>query len=339
MGAAVNLPSPQVLLQNTNGLFYSIGVEQEMEFPAVYGGQMRLQREQVNLATQSLVVAEQDRKYLLHLYYAELQYRYLLWGWREKQDSIYAVMAVQAERQRAAGEVDFLQATYAKTAQGERKAALEAAKGEYLGLMNKLQRLTGVNEDFVPDMHGMGTMTAAPMEKAIGNNAELGQVRQQVALNKADWRLEKLRLLPTLKVGFMNNGDRTTSFGNWVYGGLGVPLWLWQNKSRIAAAKQGISLAEEEVAAKEEELEGELSEAISKAEALTASLATYQTQVLPDAQALAESSSRMLLAGMQGYPDHLRTLAEVENIQLGYYEAWKTYRLNNIYIQYLCGAL
>jgi cobalt-zinc-cadmium efflux system outer membrane protein len=341
VASAVNLPNPQVLLQNTNGLFFSLGVQQNLDFPTVYTAQRKLQKENVALAERSQAVEIQDQKYLLHVFYSELQYRFRLWEWYQSQDSLFSLLADQAQRQFVAGEVDFMQSSYAKAEAAQRNAALIQAKGEYLGILHKIQRLTGITNDFIPmlDASQGNRKLTEPSRLSVGNNPSLGHLRQGVAVSSQAWRLERNRALPSLTVGYMNNGVRETTFGNRIYGGIGIPLWFWQYKGRIAASKKEMSASEYQLEAKQLQLNADLEQALAQNQSLAEGLNAYEVSVLPNAVELRSAANRMFLAGMRTYAEYLRTLNDVANMELAYWETWKNYQLNSIYIQYLCGTL
>ena len=341
VASAVNLPNPQVLLQNTNGLFFSMGVQQNLDFPTVYSAQKKLQKENVTLAEKSQAVEIQDQKYLLHVLYTELQYRFLLWEWYQSQDSLFSLLADQAQRQFKAGEVDFLQSSYAKAEAAQRNAALIQAKGEYLGILHKIQRLTGITDDFIPTLDASqgNRQLTEPSSLSVGSNPALGYLRQSTAVSSQAWRLERNRALPSLTVGYMNNGVRETTFGNRIYGGVGIPLWFWQYRGTIAAAKKAIGVSEYLVEGRELQLNADLEQALAQNQALADGLRAYEAKVLPNAEELKGAANRMFVAGMRTYAEYLRTLNDVANMELTYWEAWKNYQLNRIYIQYLCGTL
>ncbi len=341
VASAVNLPNPQVLLQNTNGLFFSLGVQQNLDFPTVYAAQKKLQKDNVALAEKSQAVEIQDQKYILHVYYTELQYRFRLWESHQSQDSLFSLLADQAQRQFQAGEVDFLQSSYAKAEAAQRNAALIHAKGEYLGILHKIQMLTGIKDDFRPTLvaaQGNRPLTEAS-NLSVGSNPALGYLRQSTEVSSQAWRLERNRALPSLTVGYINNGVRETSLGNRIYGGVGIPIWFWQYRGRIAAAKKAIGVSEHLMEGKELQLNADLEQALAQNQALAEGLRAYEAKVLPNAEELKSAANRMFLAGLRTYAEYLRTLNDVSNMELTYWETWKNYQLNSIYIQYLCGTL
>ena len=71
--SAMNLPSPEILLQNPTGTFYTVGAQQSFDFPTVYGSQRKIQKENVKLAEISknrypkLAVVGDLRKVLLQI--------------------------------------------------------------------------------------------------------------------------------------------------------------------------------------------------------------------------------------------------------------------------------
>lgn len=341
VASAVNLPNPQVLLQNTNGLFFSLGAQQNLDFPTVYAAQNKLQKENVVLAEKSQAVEMQDQKYLLHVYYTELQYRFLLWRWNQSQDSLFSLLADQAQRQFVAGEVDFMQSSYAKAEAAQRKVAVSQAKGEYLGMLHKIQRLTGIKGDFLPigEAPQGNQKSTEPAHFSVGNNPTLVHLRQGIVVSSQAWRLEKQRTLPSLTVGYMNNGVRETTVGNRIYAGVGIPFWFWQYRGRIAAAKKAVSVCEYQAEAKQLQLDADLDEALAQNQALSDGLIAFEVNVLPNAKELRTASNRMFIAGLRTYSEYLRTLNDVANMELNYWETWKNYQLNSIFIQYLCGTL
>jgi outer membrane protein TolC len=219
--------------------------------------------------------------------------------------------------------------------------ALSQARGEYFGMLHKIQALTGIKGDFIPTLekpHGNRPLTE-PSRFSVGNNPALSHLNQGVVVSSQAWRLERNRALPSLTVGYMNNGVRETTLGNRIYGGIGIPLWFWQYKGRIAAAKKAIAVSEYQVEAKQLQLNADLEQALAQNQSLSEGMNSYQANVLPNAEELKSAANRMFVAGMRTYAEYLRTLNDVANIQMAYWETWKNYQLNSIYIQYLCGTL
>jgi outer membrane protein, heavy metal efflux system len=341
VAAAVNLPAPQVILQNTTGNFFTVGVQQSLDFPTVYAAQKKLQKEQVVLAQKAQSVELLDQKYLLSLYYAEYQYRYELIALWQSQDSAFAKMADQAQRQFAAGEVDFLQASYAKAEAATTAVAASQALAEFKALAAKIQALTGSKENFRPTAPELSKVGRRESETrlALGGNPTLATLIQNTVISRRSYQLERQRWLPGITVGLINNGERSTTYPNRIYAGLGLPIWFWQYKGRTAAAKKAISVDELRLEAKQRQLGADLDQAMVQNQAFAASLQTYETTILPTAMELADAARRMFQAGMRTYADYLRTLKDVSSIRIAFWETWKNYVQNSIYIDYLCGTL
>ncbi len=341
VASAVNLPNPQVVLQNTTGNFFTVGFQQNLDFPTVYAAQKELQVANVSLAERAQAVELEDQKYLLQVLYVELQYRYALLQWNRSQDSVLALLADQAARQFAAGEIDYLQSSYPLAASAQQRAAFDQSKGEFWGILYKLKMLAGIAQDFLPSATSRqpDPNLASLSLNFVGDNAALSYLSQSVAVNGRALHLERQRALPSLSVGIINNGERATTYPNRIYGGIGIPLWFWQYKSKIAAAKTAVTVSEARLDAKRLVLSADLAQALPQNEMLYQGLRSYETQILPNAAALKSAANRMFVAGLRSYSEYLRSLNDVANMELAYWETWKNYQLNSIYIHYLCGKL
>ena len=105
------------------------------------------------------------------------------------------------------------------------------------------------------------------------------------------------------------------------------------------AFRSGFGNSEYQLEAKQLQLNADLEQALSQNQALTDGLSAYEMNALPNADELKSAANRMFLAGLGTYAEYLRTLNDVANIELAYWETWKNYQLNSIYLQYLCGTL
>ena len=49
--------------------------------------------------------------------------------------------------------------------------------------------------------------------------------------------------MPGFNIGFINAGEKDTPFKNQLFAGLRIPLWFWQYKGNINAAKSQIEVS------------------------------------------------------------------------------------------------
>jgi outer membrane protein, heavy metal efflux system len=117
--SAINLPNPEFFWESPTGNFYTGSITQSIEFPSVYTRQYRLQKQQVLVAEKEKQLTEADIRYRVKLLYLEAQFADSLVSQLYIQDTLYEKIKLSAIRQFDAGQIDYLQQTFAETQYGE----------------------------------------------------------------------------------------------------------------------------------------------------------------------------------------------------------------------------
>ena len=117
--SAINLPNPDFFLESPTGKFYTGSITQSFEFPTVYSNQYRLQKQQIGVAQKEKQLTEAELKYRVRILYLEVQYADSLTKQLYVQDTLYEKIKLSAIRQFNAGQIDYLQQTFAETQYGE----------------------------------------------------------------------------------------------------------------------------------------------------------------------------------------------------------------------------
>lgn len=339
--SSINLPNPEILIQNPSGKFYTLGVQQIIDFPTVYGTQRKIQKENIKLAETSQKFTLNDVKYQIHILYSELQYQFQLMLLWQKQDSSYRIIADNADKAFKAGTIDFVQASFSRIQAGQVKTNYNLAKANYNGNLQNIKTLSGIEIDFIPD-----TLTSfsnqifiSQTDTSINQNYSLVYSRQQIAINEKRLQLEKQKALPGFTVAFLNQGDKNTLNQNRFYAGLRIPLWFWQYKGNIAAARDQIEISKYNTDANSLKLTAEMQSAYIKYIANLEALTYYNSEILIQTDALTSASNRFFTSGNSSYTDYLRYLNEANQIKKNYWETLKNYNQTLIYILYLNGTL
>lgn len=336
--SAVNLPSPELLLQNPTGNFYTVGVQQIFDFPTVYGSQRKVQKGNIKLAETNLKNTEIDVKYRINVLYTELQYRHQLMKLWQIQDSLYQIIAQNAIRSFQAGSIDYVQTSYAKVQAGQVKANFSLAESAYKSTLYMLQSLSGISRDFIPDTLAISETRIVP-DTGLINNLTYRTDILQVAVDEQRVSLEKQKVLPGFTIAYLNQGEKSTIFENRFYAGLRIPIWFWQYKGNIAAAKARVEESKYKTAADMQELRGEMQGAYNNYLTYGDLLFSYRSGIIADADALSNAAARFYNSGSTAYSDYLRNLNDMNEVRMLYLEAIKNYNQSLIYIQYLNGTL
>jgi cobalt-zinc-cadmium efflux system outer membrane protein len=338
--SAFNLPNPEILLQNPTGHFYTVGVQQVFDFPTVYGAQRKIQKENIRLAESAARLTGMDVKYQVHVLYSELQYQHELMKLWQIQDSLYHRIADNAERAFKAGSLDFVQASFARVQAGQVRTSYNLAKASYTGAMQQLRTISGIPFDFLPDsLTAISSFIISASDTSLANNYSLMYSRGQIEINEKRVQLEKQKALPGFTVAYLNQGEKNTVFQNRFYAGLRIPLWFWQYKGNITAAKEQAEASRYNAYANQLQLSSEMQAAYSRYVAYTEALLYYSSDILKEAEALTNASNRFYASGHSSYRDYLGNLNEAVQVRKGYLETLKNHNQALIYILYLNGTL
>ena len=239
--SAINLPSPEILLQNPTGNFYTIGAQQSFDFPTVYSSQKKVQKENVKLAEIAKTRSSADLKYQISILYSELLFEQQSLQLLQQQDSIYSVIAINADRSFKAGTIDYIQSSFAKLQAGQVKTNLFVAQANYNSILQSIKTISGIKADFLADTNEVETLLKT--DATIDQNTNLLFAKQEIIISEKRLKLERQKLLPGFNIGFINAGEKDTPFKNQLFAGLRIPLWFWQYKGNINAAKSQIEVS------------------------------------------------------------------------------------------------
>ncbi|HEX6914868.1 MAG TPA: TolC family protein [Chitinophagaceae bacterium] len=329
--------SPELFVEATPYEPLIFGAQQKISMPSVYRNRKSLQRERLRLAQLQLRGSEQELKREVRLSYLQLQYlaekkRLLLF-----QDSIFREIKTAAHRFFEAGQINKLDELQAAsqadavtnelyTTEGELKGEMQLLKF-YLGIPDSLVTLPLQTEAFIPG--GDSSVT----------NIRQQMLAQEIAIGESELKLQRASLLPEIQAGVSfpttNEYERLVGFQL----GITVPLWLRQNRSRIAAAKAGVGVAKAQQELESQRLIAEYGQGLAVYRSGLQSLAYYNNTALPQARAIIETSQRLFNGGELNYIESLRNLESAFVIFFRHLETHRAFNETVIRLNYLNGTL
>ena len=336
INSAINLPSPEVLMQNPTGTFYTFGVSQSFDFPTVYISQRNIQKENVKLAEMSQNRDVSDLKYQLSVLYWELHFEQQFLLRLEQQDSIYGVIAQNAQRSFEAGTIDYIQASFANLQAVQVKTNLYETQANYSSLLQKIKFISGIKTDFITE-NNSNKLFINSID--INQNNSLLLANQELVISQKSLKLEQQKLLPGFTFGFLNQGEKNTAFRNQFFAGVKIPLWIWQYKGNLSAAKSQIEISEYNSENQILTITIELERAQLIKEAYKKAIDYYELDGSKRAESLIDAANRFYKSGNYSVTEYLRNLNDAADIKRIYLENLKKYNQSLIYIQYLTGNL
>ena len=338
---SINLPNPEVFVESPTGNFYTASITQSFEFPTVYTRQKQLQKQQVVLAEREAKLTASEISLEVRKLYVNLQYAQALEQKLYGQDTVFTTIAQNAARQFDAGQIDYLQKSFAESQAGQIHNEYVTAQFSVIALQQQLFQYTGVAFVNVQPIENGLVLIAEPDTDTTWLAANLATAiyRQSAVIANKNISLQEAKALPGLAFGYFNQGERNTPFQNRFRLGITVPLWYGQYKSQISAAKTSLLITEQQALAYRQQLLLANSDAAASVKAGVQQLQYYQNTGLPKANDILNTAKRLFESGQNDYINFLRTISDVYAIQLKYLQAVKDYKTAQLNVQFLKGQL
>jgi len=341
--SAINLPNPEFFWESPTGNFYTGSITQSIEFPAVYKNQYRLQKGQIAIAQKEKQITEAALKYRVKLLYLEVQFGDSLVKQLFIQDTLYEKIKLSAIRQFNAGQIDYLQQTYAETQYGEIHNQYVQAITRAKSAKAQLQWHTGVKDDFMVQpltiSAGNRQNWLVPDSTPLFYNPSVQLLQQQQLNAKQNIALQKSKALPGFAFGYFNQGEKDTKWYNRFRFGVTIPVWYGQYKSQLNAAKTEQLVLQSKQEGLQQELSLQAINAGGEMQSNWQSVQYYQQTGLPKAREVITTSQRFFASGEIDFISLLRNSNDAYTIYQKYLEAIKNYNLSVINYQYLMGQL
>ncbi len=337
-----NLPNPEVFAESPTGNFYTASITQSIEFPSVYGKQYQLQKQRIGLAEKEKTITEAEIKYQVSQLYLSLQYADTLQKQLYVQDKVYENISQSAGRQFDAGQINYLQKTFAETQYGEINNLYLQAKLKSDNLKIQLQYLAGLQQPVMAtalNTNPSADIIPANYSSLLISNPSIQFYKQTEIFSQKNIELQKNKALPGLAFGYFNQGERNTPVANRFRFGITVPLWFGQYKANISAAKTALEIAKQKTGGLQQQLSLQLIQAQNELMANEQAFNYYQQTGIKKADEIIITAKRFFESGENDFIGYLRNIDEAYRIQLKYLEAIRNYNQSILSIKYLTGTL
>lgn len=334
--AAFDLTNPEVTLESPTGEFLTVGVMQSFSFPTVYSKQKDIAKQTTALSATAEIISKNDVTQQVQRAYLEVQYFTKLSTLLQLHDSIYSEMEKAAIRQFDAGSIDATARAFTQMKRAAAARELSNAIAQRNTAALALQILIGVSDNFITDEMNELT-TEIPLVYRMTDSTlstpstflQYAKQNKEIAVSLLS--LEKQKALPGLAIGYMNQGARDTPNNLRLRAGITIPLWWWQYKGKINAAKTEVKIAEQQMFEQEQKLNMLLNAQFSSYLNYKQALTYFNHTGLSIGAALISDSQRMFAAGSIDYTEHFRNLEVAFEENMTYYET--LFNLNQTVIQ------
>ncbi|WP_439879627.1 TolC family protein [Pontibacter sp. MBLB2868] len=336
---AFSIPAPELTLEQGGRSLSSKGIAQSLAFPTVYARQYKVQKQETAVAERERQHTLREIAYEIRLLYLDLQYAESLKAQLYQVDTLYASLAKAAARQFEAGQVDFLQKGTALIQYQEVHTRYLQSVSSCTSLNRQLQLRTGLDMPIrTTALVPAGGEEHRSDSVALQQNPGLLVLAEEVLLAQQQVRLARHKGLPNMAFEYVPEQRAEMGDAAKLKVGLSIPLWQWQYKGHLEAAKASLEMAEQERRSFEQDLAVRLTAVRQALQAGSLALANLHGSE-DTMQQMVSASIRMLHAGELDHINLLRNINEACNIRLTYLQVVRDYNQAILTHNYLTGEL
>jgi heavy metal efflux system protein len=323
----------------------AISISQDIPFPATWGRNANLYRQQILASEYSLAMSKAELVRNVKLLYYGLSASVERLKLLQYQDSLYANFKRATSLKFETGETAYLEKLAGETRSLEVQNQLLQAQAEVNMYKEQLRKLVKVNGDFTVRGSNSYTLSALADTAALKNSPQLAWLKQQVAISEAETKVERSKLMPDLFIGYTNQSNREfseTTTGNdryqFIEAGISIPLFFGAQRSRIQAAKIGQQVAASNYEQQKLQLETELQRLAQRYMTFKNSTTYYEQKGLNQANLMIQFADKSYSVGEIGYVEYLQSIYEALQIRLNYIEAVNMLNETAIQLDYMTGT-
>lgn len=320
---AFSLPNPSIGAQSPTGQFYAIGINQNFDFPGVYASRKRML--DANHHLQQDVQSLQTQLFLLDACKAfhEGRYRASELEILREQDSLLNAIFLTVERRFNAGDIDFMEKSFASLEYGQVHQQYLQAIAAYQNSLRTIQYYMSSGDSIVLKPFAAAEFSTGKSDEILvsAGSPYLDVAQGELHLIESQLKVEKNKALPGIQLGYLNQSVKNTPVNMRWQAGITIPLWFWQYSGNIKAMKARQEALSAKVSQTESIWNTERNNAIARWNASKITLQYHIENGLPVARQLVDASTRYLTQGETNYTTHLRTLKDVLQYRMQYAEA------------------
>ncbi|AZB26184.1 CusA/CzcA family heavy metal efflux RND transporter [Chryseobacterium bernardetii] len=307
------------------------GISQNIAFPTVYKKQKNLYTEEWKKSLLNVSLKEYELKKAVSLTFYNILY------WKEKEKllqetlKLYTDFLDKASIRLKAGESNILEKTTASNQKSAIEIQLKQLNQELSVLKYQLQWLLNTETDFVPEDK---KLFSGGLKEELSSHPVIQVLQQQKKVSEQQTALEKAKLLPGLQLAYNLNSFKGTGADDKVYGsapqfhsvqlGVSVPVFSGGQKARIQAAKIAESVAENDIANMEFNLQNQRKKASGIYQANLDIVSRYESAELKNADVITETAKKQFLAGEINYLEFVILVNQAVTLKNSYTDAvWK----------------
>jgi cobalt-zinc-cadmium resistance protein CzcA len=347
--SSANLPQTNIIADvgQINSIYTDtkFGIAQSFLFPKVYNKQKELLQEEwkssiMNIAVKKALLKKDISLLYYTILYVDQKKQLLLYT-----DSLYQAFYKRAEQRLIKGETNLLEKSSAESQLGQIHMQLQQLDQDRSVLQLQFQLLLNTTVPYCPikQQFKMDPLNFNDTS-LLKDHPSLKMILHQQQVANAVVEVEKSMLLPGFTIGYNNTSIKGMGADNKVYGdarfsavqvGVGIPIFVKAQKSKIAGAKVNRQVAENNYAIGLQNLQSNYQSAILQYRKHLHAVQYYETTALKNAQTISNTANLQLANGGINYLEWVQLINQSTVVKNDYIESVKSLNESAIQLHYL----
>ncbi len=306
----------------------SIGLNQVLEFPTIYGKNASLLQSRTLLAHKSRAVTKTALLKEIQLTWYHLQTAYKRHQVYIQLDSFYHRFYRAALLRYQTGETNKLETKTAKARQMEIHLEKEKSQSEIQIYLHQMEELLNAGQpiSILKETNPKAILNVSAGDTSLLRQSSLLQYyNQKITVAQNQTALEKTQLLPSLEGQFaMQQVNGQSGYYSFQIG-VGIPLWFGAQQGRIQAAKTQTAITQKQYEQQKAELTSYFLQLLETYKQASSSLNYYESGGLQTADEIRRNSDLAFRKGEIGYVEFIQNINHAISLQEGYLTALKNY--------------
>ncbi|UNY98067.1 CusA/CzcA family heavy metal efflux RND transporter [Zhouia spongiae] len=341
-GNAFNLEKPQVYYQYDenniaeNGEALRVfGVSQQMRFPTIYGTRRKALKQESAMAQQAYYIQERLLKKEVSTAYMQIVYQQQLIDQYTYLDSLYKAFAKAATRKFELGATNMLEQLTAETKQKEVSILLTQCLKEHEKSILELRKLLQTEEAVTALETDMMRLEYEKTDSL--SHPGINYYREKQRLSALELSMERQNLLPDIEVSFFQGTNSLAGAKTYrgFQAGVTVPLWFFNQSSKIKAAKAQKDISDHEIQDYQARLQSRDEKLKADLEKYNHILSYYQETGKKMADQLTLSASKAYKSGEIDFLQYVQLLENARDIEIKRLETLYNYNKTVLELNYI----
>lgn len=330
---AFNPAQPLFAIETPSDMGIAYEIEQEFQFPTVYGKRSKWLKSLTQVATSGADITKKEFVKDIRLAYLDAQLAQARIEFYSNQDSLWKDIASQSNRLFDGGEINRADLLFAQNQSGMMAYQLARAQTDFRNAAGLLKGYTDQNIGQVENLSPLSTDPSDDTDTFYFDDYLAASTRA----SETEMNVWKAQRLPGFVIGYLRTPERDTEFRYRYRLGLTIPIWQGQYGGQVEAGRVNTLIRQEDAELQRRQASIAKSQWGNTVSQTYQSIQWFEENGLPQMNQLITTYLRLYEGGEINYTLTLRNIVDALELQEQYLNAIQQHNEAVIQMQFLSG--